>query len=264
VTTRHHRGDRVTAGVVLEPYFCPGTHGPMETLPLDILLYIIDLLADNADIKSLQILSQACKSLVPLCRKHLFSSLCLHSTLNSESERFSDLLSKNPDLARYVRSLNYRVYNPIGDHVLNILDILKKRSSLQSIQLVSSLIEPLDWNDFHESMQSSLIFLIQLPTVTFLSIRSLTGFPATVLSGCSNLNHIDLRRGEFNLAPPEVNNQVISRSKISTPVSLSIKTDTDGLSALLNSASLHAGGPIVDFSRLRSAQIYVGSRGEID
>jgi hypothetical protein len=233
----------------------------METFPLDILVYIIDLLADDEDINSLQILSQACKSMVPLCRKHLFSTLFLHCEL--DSERFSDLLSKNPDLARYVRSLHYVVYNPISDHELNILDMLKERSSLRSIQLVSSMTEPLDWNDFHASMRSSLIFLIQLPTVTFLSIRSLTGFPAAVLSGCSNLNHIDLWLEEFNLAPPEVNNQVISRSKISTPASLCIKTGTDVLSALLNSASLHAGGPIVDFSRLQSAQIYVYSRGEI-
>ena len=53
----------------------------MGTLPLDILLYIIDLLAggDDGDVKSLQILSQLCKSMVPLCRKHLFSSLLLYA-----------------------------------------------------------------------------------------------------------------------------------------------------------------------------------------
>jgi hypothetical protein len=231
----------------------------METLPLDILLYIIDLLADDEDIKSLQILSQTCKSLVSLCRKHLFSFLCL-SELNSNSERFSDLLSRNPDLARYVRILNYTVYIPISDHVLNILDMLKKCSSLRSIVL-SGL--GLYWNtsNLTESMRSSLISLIQLPTVTFLKIYSFKWFPATVFSGCGNL--INLQLGELNLAPPEVN-QVISRSKISTPVSLSIKTDTDSLSTLMNSASLYEGGPIVDFSRVQNAEFDVNSRGDID
>jgi hypothetical protein len=230
----------------------------METLPLDILLYIIDLLAggDDKDIKSLQILSQVCKSMVPLCRKHLFSSLHLHSELNSE--RFSDLFSKNPDIHRYVRSLNYRVYNPISDHVLNILDMLKKRSSLQSITLSSPR---LDWNDFPESIRSSLVFLIQLPTISHIDIYEFKGFPATALSGCSNL--INLRLGKLNLAPPEVN-QVISRSKIPTPVSLCIRINAYGFAALLGSASLHAGGPIVDFSRLQKADFYVDSRGEID
>jgi hypothetical protein len=233
----------------------------METLPLDILLYIIDLLADNADIKSLRILSQACKSMAPLCRKHLFSSIRLFSDL--DSKRFSDLLSKNPDIARYVRSLNYAVYYiPISGQShwqeLNILDMLKERSSLKSIELWSFR---LDWNNLTESTRSSLVSLIQLPTVTLLNIHSFKGFPATALSVCSNL--IDLRLGELNLAPPEVN-QVISRSKIPTPVSLYIKTYTYGLAALLNSASLHTGGPIVDFSRLQRAEFDVRYRVDLD
>ena len=132
----------------------------METLPLDILLYIIDILAgrDDEDVKSLRILSQVCKSMVPLCRKHLFSSLLLGC--DSSSERFGNLLSKNPDIARYVRSLNYRVNKPISEHELNILDVLKERSSLQWISLSSTST---DWNSFPESIRSSLVSLIQLP-----------------------------------------------------------------------------------------------------
>ena len=110
----------------------------METIPLDILLNIIDLLAggDDEDVKSLRILSQACKFMVPLCRKHLFSSIRLFS--ESNSERFSNLLSQNPDIARYVRSLYYAFfYIPISGHELNIIAILKERSPLQSILLTS-------------------------------------------------------------------------------------------------------------------------------
>ena len=229
---------------------------PRTTLPLDIFLNIIDLLAggDDKDIKSLQILSQACKSMVPLCRKHLFSSLC-HRKLNSE--RFNDLLSKNPDIAFYVKHLNYRVYNPT-DHELNCLDILKERSSLQSIELSSP---GLNWNNFSESIRSSLVSLIQLPTVTHLKIYSFEGFSAMALSGCSNL--IDLQLGYLDLALPEVN-QVISRSKIPTPVSLDIMSGTHGFADLLvDSASLHAGSPI-DFSRVQMAIFGVAFRGDID
>ena len=245
------------------------THSPtltiMETLPLDILLYIIDLLAsgDDKDIKSLQILSQTCKYMVPPCRKHLFSSLNLHSEMNSE--RFSDLLSKNPDIALYVTSLSYRVSNPISDHELNILDLLKEHASLQLIQLSPKwrpheAMQPLDWNDFPESIRSSLIVLIQLPTVTHLDISDFEGFPATAFSGCSNL--IDLQLIRLQLAPLEVD-QVISRSKTPTPVSLNINTKSYSLAALMNSASLHAGDPIVDFSCLEKAQFYLGSRDSL-
>jgi hypothetical protein len=231
---------------------------PRTTLPLDILQYIIDLLADENDgnIKSLLILSQTSKSMVPLCRKHLFSNLNLLRDL--KSERFANLISKNPDIARYVRILNFRVYNPISDDELNILDLLKKRSSLQTIILQTS---GMDWNDFPESMQSSIVSLIQLPTVSFLGLESFKGFPATAISGCSNLMHLEFIKVE--LAPPEVN-QIIPRSKIPKPKTLYFNKKTYSLAALLNSANQHAGGPVVDFSRLRGAFFYVESRSEID
>jgi hypothetical protein len=226
-------------------------------LPLDILLYIIEFLGeDDGDIKSLQVLSQACKSMVPLCRKYLFSSLCFSD--RSKSEQFSNLLSKDPDIARYVKSLNYGIYNPVSDYDLNVLEVLKKRSPLQSIELSSP---GLDWNDFPESIRSSLVSLIQLPTVAHLSIYSIKWFPAMALSGCSNL--IDLQLREIELAPPEVN-QVISRCKIPTPVSLYIDQRTYGLATLFNSTTLHAVGPIVDFSRLQRVEFDVGSRGDFE
>ena len=230
------------------------------TLPLDILLYIIDLLGDDEDVKSLQILSQTCKFMVPQCRKYIFSSLDLHSEL--DSERFSDLLSKNPDIARYVTRLSYCVSIPISDHELNILDLLKEHASLQLIGLSSRESWPLDWNrDFPESMRSSLVSLFQLSTITHLNISDLNGFPATALSGCSNL--IDLQLRKLQLSTSDVN-QVISRSKIPTPVSLYINRKAHGFAALLNSASLHAGDPIVDFSRLQKARFYLGSRDDVD
>jgi hypothetical protein len=225
----------------------------METLPMDILLYIIELLAggDDGDMKTLQILSQACKSMVPLCRNHLFSSLQFRS--KSSSECFSDLLSKNPDIACYVKSLIYRIYYHVSDHELNVLDMLKKRSSLQSIEISSP---GLDWNDLSESIRSSLVSLIQLPTVTHLSILSIKQFPAMALSGCSNL--IDLQLRDMKLAPPGVD--LISRSKIPTPVSLYIDETTSGVAAYLNSAGDE---PIVDFSRLQKAKFVVKSRRDI-
>ena len=229
------------------------------TLPLDILLYIIDLLAggDHEDIKSLQTLSQTCKSMVPLCRKHLFSFIYLGSEL-SLVERFSDLLSKNPDIARYVKNLVYGVYSHIINHRLNTLDILKERSSLQSIAVSSLGLRY--WNDFPESIRSSLVSLIELPTVTHLYINGFKGFPATVLSSCRNL--IELELGHLEIASPEID-QVISRSKIPTPVSLYIGTDTFGLAALLNSSSLHPGGPIFDISHLQKAHFDVKSQDDI-
>ena len=234
------------------------------TLPLDIVLYIIDLLADGGGvlgIRSLRALSQACKSMVTLCRKYLFSRLYLGS--ESRFERFSSLLSKNPDIVCYVRSLSCGVWNSITsiDHELIVLDMLKESSSLQSIELSSWGSLYCQWNYLPESIRSSLVSLIELPTVTHLYFNGFKGFPATVFSGCSNLNHLQLNSVE--MTSYEVY-QVISHSKIPTPVSLFINPKNYGIAAFLNSASLHAGGPIVDFSRLQKAKFKsVVSRDDI-
>jgi hypothetical protein len=167
------------------------------------------------------------------------------------------LLLKNPDIASYVRSLTYDVYSPISDHELNILDMLRKHSSLQYVKLLS---RRWDWNDFSESMRSSLVSLIQLPTVTQFLIRSFEKFPATALSGCSNL--IDLQLIDIELTPPEVH-QIISRSKIPTPLSLYTNGGLLGVAALMNSTVLHTDCPIVDFSRLQKAEFTVKTRSDI-
>ena len=234
---------------------------PRTTLPLEILACIIDLLGaeDDQDIKSLLNLSQACRTFVPLCRKYIFSSLSLPNQWRVE--RFSNLLSKNPDIARYVRHLHYCVvHNPIGNHEPNvmILRMLKERSSLQFVDLRSA---DLDWNSVPESIQSSLVFLLQLPTLTLLIISHIKGLPAAALSQCNNLR--DFRLSSLEIAPPEVN-QVISRSKIPRPLYIYTEKDCyDGLAVLSNYANLYPGGPIVDFSRLQKASFDVESSDDI-
>ena len=124
----------ITGGKIIEE--------PRTTLPLDILLHIIDLLAggDHEDIGSLHILSQTCKYLVSPCHKHLFSKFSSLTVLRGcNLGRFSDLLLKNPWIARYVRSLTYILSPPFSNHDLNVIYILKKHSSesFDSITIVT-------------------------------------------------------------------------------------------------------------------------------
>ncbi|KDR76686.1 hypothetical protein GALMADRAFT_139584 [Galerina marginata CBS 339.88] len=234
---------------------------PQTTLPFDILAYTIDILAaedeGDEDIKSLQMLSGTCKLMVPLCRRHLFSSLNLLT--KSQSERFGAVLFRNPNIARYVRSLKYDIYDPINDHEPKILDLLKERSSsLQSIALSSH--QGFDWNELPLSIQSSLVFLIQLRSVTHLQIQCFRNFPSTALALCHNL--IFLGIAELEVAPPAIG-QVISRSNIPAPVTIFARTNAyDGLAVLMTSPSAQA-GPLVDFSRLQQMSFHVDSSGDI-
>ena len=76
-----------------------------------------------------------------------------------------------------------------------------------------------------------------------------------VPSGFADL--IDLKLINMHLAPPEVD-QVISRSKIPTPISLYV----DGISPYLKFSHLQD-GPIVDFSCLQKAEFVVKSQRDI-
>ncbi|KIM37828.1 hypothetical protein M413DRAFT_30735 [Hebeloma cylindrosporum] len=103
------------------------------------------------------------------------------------------------------------------------------------------------------------------PTVTHLDIAAFKGFPATAISHCSNLIHLQLS-DMVEIAPSEVgHDQTIRSSKIPTLVSLYLTSETyDGLAVLLNSAGLHAGGPFIDFSRLERAPFDMDSPDDID
>jgi hypothetical protein len=148
----------------------------------------------------------------------------------------------------------------MSGHELIILNTLKVRSPLQRIELSSSRV---NWKRFPELIRLSLLSLIQLPTVTHLEINSFTDFPATALSGCSNLINFHFEDLELALPDSEFNHVVSRSSKIPTPALLNIRRGTDGFAALLNSASLHAGGPI-NFSRVQKAIFEVDFRGDID
>ena len=147
----------------------------------------------------------------------------------------------------------------ISDHELIILNILKVRSPLQSIEVSSPRV---DWNDYPESIRLSLLSLIELPTVTHLNINSFTRFPATALSGCAKLSNLQF--GDLDLTLPDSeSNHVISRCKIPTPALLDIRRGTHGFATLLPSLHALAGGPI-DFSRVQIAIFQVDSQGFID
>ncbi|KAF8957387.1 hypothetical protein BDZ97DRAFT_1846540 [Flammula alnicola] len=226
------------------------------TIPLDIIESVIEVIATDEDTRSLEAVSQTCHTLLPLCRKHIFSTIRL-SHKSDHSRHFNDLLSTNPDIARYVKHLEYGLNNPSDDHQQG-LDVLQKHSDLRSVHLWSQ--ERADWSAFPASIRSSLLSLIQLPTITHLRIRSFMNFPATALLNCHNL--IDLQMELLEITSAEVKHISI-RDKIPTPISLNAEGDScSALEALLQTAGPEP-GPIVDFSLLQSASFDVEIRGDI-
>ena len=122
-------------------------------LPYDILGLIIDQIAlevqlgeRNARI-TLDALSQTCKLMVPMCRRHLFSSIQLSSYKYTSNRKKIALLLENIEIASYVRRLSYSVKALPDDYADATLEFLLRHSTcLHSINLVANT-NHIDWND---------------------------------------------------------------------------------------------------------------------
>lgn len=164
-------------------------------LPLDTLSVVADMLASDKpkDTATLQVLSRTCKFMVPLCRRHLFSSLTLVSTTDSPPEAMesseervqglSNLFSTDPSIPYYVRSLTYEVTTSPSEHEQNIIQTLERHAtSIRAIDLKSKAW--VDWDALPELIQESLVSLMQLPTIAHLQYENLQNFPYHELVRC--------------------------------------------------------------------------------
>ena len=192
-------------------------------VPFDILAYITDILGSISDTETLRALSLICNFMVPLCRRHLFSSVSLGlNSTPTEEIRLTRFLSDSPDVTRHIRKLTYVVNSrtPTGQHMIDILDVLRCQTlSLQSISLYS--VRWSDWDLLQESMKSPLVSLIQLPSVTHLQLKLLKNFPFVILSLCSSLTSISINKVS-QATSSSYADRIITRSRIPAPESLAM------------------------------------------
>ena len=108
-------------------------HVQPQTLPYDILAIIADQLALDresfTDRPALQALSQTCKLMVPMCRRHLFSSISLSGYAKVEYQDLLKLLQEKREIASYVRELRYRISPHPSEYEDGILGALLRYST---------------------------------------------------------------------------------------------------------------------------------------
>ena len=233
------------------------------TVPFDILAYIADTLgASGRHQATLKALSLTCKFLLPICRRHLFSSLRLLNSQEPTTKRKSlaSFLNGSPEIVFCLKKLKCALDTrspTTSQHIIDIFKVLRThRTLLQSITILSLQKDGFDWNLLEESMQSALIFLIQLPTVTRIHLDFLLNFPLVALSLCSDLNNFSVQRvcGETICD----GRQIITRSKIPAPVVLEVNEGTDlALSILMQPSGTNDIHPIMDFSYVQDASFEI-------
>lgn len=247
---------------------------PGSILPYDILTSIADHIALEAQAgesttrTTLDALSQTCKHMVPVCRRHLFSSIQLASyDSNPNRKGLLLLLHENREILSYVRRLSYCVKMLPLDYENGILELLSKdATSLRSINLLTKASNADAWNAQPDITKSLLISLIQLPTTTHLRFRSFHGFfPYDQLSLCSGLQSLELR----NMAdlPMHDINPITVPTPLQAPAPMSLKVADSHyavLDILMNpTKGPNALGPIINFNSLHELDLLIRSSAQV-
>ena len=173
-------------------------HTAPPVLPFDIIGNIIDILF-NDDTKSLQYVkdfSLVCHSFLPLCRKHIFSSITIDIgekplKYRNDDEALWQLLLETPDIARYVHKLKIcaRPYEHKSKCFLE--PVSPQLTGLQSLTIFNSnLWHPMLWSKLSSSSQRSLLNLMHLPTLTHLDVSRISSFPKSNLIFWANVKHL--------------------------------------------------------------------------
>ena len=155
--------------------------------PVEIVTEIIYNLKDSR--AALSSCSQTCKTLLPICRQHIFRTI----HLDSQSDKilsFGGILYRNPEIVDYVRVLSFKLHAsdlPVGEDVPRVLNKLEKICDF-------TLIGPRahdDWEDFDESLKQSILHIIHSPYLKGLMLGlSVKKFPFSTFTHCANLTSI--------------------------------------------------------------------------
>ncbi|KAF8801606.1 hypothetical protein BYT27DRAFT_7197840 [Phlegmacium glaucopus] len=165
-------------------------------VPFDILGNIVDILVNDNE-KGLQYaeaLSLTCKSFLPLCRTHIFSTITITTSDALEGlhrgEAFGEFLLTTPDIARYVRKLRIRLYDPCSEPRQFFVRVPRQLTRLESFTILEHSLRQNDWNYIPLSMRYLLLDFIHIPTLNHLDLRSLRNFPISHLIPSPNLKHL--------------------------------------------------------------------------
>ena len=183
----------------------------IDDLPTEILDRILEYFQDDAS--SLKTFSLISRPFLSICRKRLFSTLCLNSlgpSFSDQCDRWMFLLKYSTD---FVASLQILELGPavlryhtrgkvFSDHWIQIVDQGVPSIHDQRVQtIIQHALNPQTlilrfefqaWKNYLPSFQDTVIELIQRRTVSSLSLEDVVDFPMVALSGCRYLRELSL------------------------------------------------------------------------
>lgn len=224
----------------------------MPSLPYDIAAHIVDILAAQGDLAAVKNASLASSALLHLSRRHIFHTIPTYTDLLRSLKRpFISLLLSNPAIAQYIRILHYEVHP--DDHQLSPLlpTLLQTISHLECLRMSSATDSygKFDWTTIDPLLQSALLHLMHLPTLTRFDIARARNIPISALAPCINLKQLDI--SYITVAPSEELGAPSAPAQ--TPRILHFRTDSSqtAVGKLLR-ARWKDGHPVLDFTHVKT------------
>jgi hypothetical protein len=163
--------------------------------PLEIEEMILNILGEDKGHSALKTCSLVCQAFLPICRKHIFRSIVLNGqnvVHPPTTHAFERLLRETPEIAGYIRKLDYTIR--FVDLVISpsIQESLKRISRLEflSVRHNHSIGSRLDWSN--SPFRPALLHLLHLPTLTHFMVNDIKDFNVSDLIPCVNLKYLDI------------------------------------------------------------------------
>lgn len=243
-------------------------------VPLDIVEHIVDWVdiegrADNylnrddddpanPRLASLKACALAGRQFYPFVRRKIFSKISFlnlpydHEHRSRYIRSFNRLLDRTPDIASFVRSLDYGMRRSDFEDV-EVQVLLRRLPMIRELHIrgISKLDRGLTWDAIPPDYLSILTAIFHLPSLTVLRVTKLLNFPFSLLASVSHIRILDISRVKFNdqedytAAMPHPRAHLLELHTLSS--------DINGFVTAMTKAR-----PVFDITQLKSLYITVG------
>ena len=233
-----------------------------SVLPFEIEEIILDILdaEDDEDHSALKTCSLVCQAFLPICRKHIFRSIILNGYYNVVSppttHTFEHLLSETPEIADYIRKLDYTIQ--LADLANPSIQALNRISRLEFLTVRDHTIPRIGWSN---PIRPTLLHLLHLPTLTHFKMTDIKDFVVSDLIPCVNLKYLDIGNYTTGAAETTFHTTLPEHSIQLNEFVAGIRSSTAIMK--LCTARRPDGQPIIDFGSLSKITVTLEKPDEI-
>lgn len=223
----------------------------MATFPLEIFESIIDSVAtkDNVSFATIKSCALVSRSFLPRARTHIFRSIPINNWdyPGATALTFERLISQTPEIAYYVRALDYGVEEQDWA-IEGFISALRSLTHLQSLT-----IRPYHtpWGEL--PLRETILSLMCLPTLRHLKLEYAFDFPLSDLTLCVGLQFLELDHIVVQVADRDIETHQEQLPRLESYVEWGVRKY--GLLMQLCTARRADGKPIVDISGLKKVAV---------